>query len=502
MAQTINTNIASLNAQRNLNSSQSSLTTSLQRLSSGLRINSAKDDAAGLAISERFSTQIRGLNQATRNANDGISLAQTAEGALSEVANNLQRIRELSVQSANATNSSSDRQALQAEVTQRLAEIERVASQTNFNGLRVLDGTFGSSQFQVGANAGETIAVNLSQGVKTNQIGQVATATSTAGVDANALSGSGTIKLGTSGTEVTIAASVAGPAGATAGQTAGSAFSKAAAINAAGIGGLTVTAQTNVEFVIGATTGTGAGDAYSLVINGENIFSTYNQNTNGVLTTQQITDAINANSGKTGVTAALSGTNLRLSAADGRDITIGQTLGASAGGGISAGIGGTSTVNGVEFRDGAIGTVASASRNGGTLSFSSTENITLTGDGVAYGFAAANNVIAKDTKTISGVDISTVSGANDALRRMDAALSTVNSIRGNLGAIQNRFESTISNLQTSSENLSASRGRIIDADFATETANLTRGQILQQAGTAMLAQANSLPQGVLSLLRG
>ncbi len=506
MAQVINTNIASLNAQRNLTRSQDELQTSLQRLSTGLRINSAKDDAAGLAIGERFTAQIRGLNQASRNANDGISLAQTAEGALGEVTNNLQRIRELAVQSANSTNSSSDRAALNQEVQQRIAEIDRIAGQTAFNGLKVLDGTFGTSQFQVGANAGETISVNLSQGVKASQMGQVAKATSTAEVNTTALSGAGTIQVG-SASAVTIGASVAGNA---AGQTAGSAYAKAEAINAAGISGLTATADNNVEFGIADTTGTSATDAYSLAINDVDIFNGYDQAANGVLTSQQIADAINAQSSNTGVTASLNGANLRLSAEDGRDIAIGQTLGGGAGGGLTAGAGGSSTVNGVTYRDGTLGTFANATSggtdtateiNGGTLSFVASENIVITGDGDDMGFGAANVTIAKDTNTMSSVKVDTVVNANDAISRVDAALTTVNSLRATLGAVQNRFESTISNLGASVENLSAARSRIQDADFAAETANLTRSQILQQAGTAMLAQANSLPQNVLSLLQ-
>lgn len=505
MALTINTNVASLNAQRNLNTSQTSLATSLQRLSSGLRINSAKDDAAGLAISERFSAQIRGLNQATRNANDGTSLAQTAEGALAEVANNLQRIRELAVQSANGTNSASDRTALNQEVQQRLAEVERISTQTNFNGLKVLDGTFGSTAFQVGANAGETISVNLSQGTRTTQIGQLATATSTVETTVTALSGSGTIKVGSSAA-VTIGASVAGTAN---GQTVGSAYAKATAINAASVPGLTATAENNVEFGVAATVGGSTGDTYSLTINGTAIFAPATSIATTNITAQQITDAINANSSTTGVTAAISGGNLRLSAADGRDIIVGQDLSASVTGGISAGSGGSSTVNGVTFRDGQLDTVANAGAfsataaavNGGTLTLSAQDEITITGGGADMGYAAANVTIARDTTTISSVDVLSVANANNTLKRMDAALTTVNGIRATLGAIQNRFESVTANLQASSENLSASRGRILDADFAMETANLSRTQILQQAGTAMLAQANALPQNVLSLLR-
>jgi len=511
MPQIVNTNIASLNAQRSLNKSQSALQTSLQRLSSGLRINSAKDDAAGLAISERFTTQINGLNQAVRNSNDGISLAQTAEAALGEVTNNLQRIRELSVQSANSTNSSSDRAALQQEVAQRVAEIERISSTTSFNGLKVLDGSFGTSQFQVGANAGETISVNLSQGTKSTQIGQLATSTSSVEVTQTALSGSETIKVG-SNTAATIGVSTAGTA---VGQTDSSAYAKKQAIDAAGIAGLTTTATNTIELTIGATTTTGtAGTAvgtstYSLKLNDVDIFASFDQSTGDVLTAQQITDAVNAQSTTTGVTAVLNGADLQLTAEDGRDIIIGQTAGTGTAGGLSAGAG--TTVDGIVYRAGTIDTVANAdagagtetatATNGGTITLSATENIVLSGDGDDLGFATAAFTIAKDTTTLATADISTVVGANDAIQRVDSALTSVSTLRSTLGAIQNRFESTVSNLTASSESLSAARSRIQDADFAAETAALTRAQILQQAGISILSQANTLPQSALSLLQ-
>jgi flagellin len=505
MALVINTNVQSLNAQRNLTTSQSSMATALQRLSSGLRINSAKDDAAGLAISDRFTTQIRGLNQAVRNSSDGISLAQTAESALGELTNNLQRIRELAVQAANSTNSASDRAALDLEVQQRLAEIDRIASQTSFNGQKVLDGTFGTANFQVGANAGETISVSLSQGVRTSQIGQIARQTSANEVTTAALSGTATIAVG-SNAAVTVGASTAGTA---AGQNAGSAYAKARAINAASIPGLTVQATNTIELVAAVTTGTAVGDAYSLTINGQVIFGAFNQNTGGVLSAQQITDAINAQSSTTGVTAALTGPDLRLTAADGRDIIVGQTYGGAAGGGLSAGGGGATTINGITYRNGTLGTVAQATANsttdaavnGGTLTFSANANIVMVGDGLLMGFAAADNTIALDTSTIASVNVTTVVNANNTMQRVDAALTSVSTLRSTFGAIQNRFESTISNLAAVSENLEASRSRILDADFAAETATLTRAQILQQAGIAILAQANAAPQSVLALLQ-
>ena len=298
MALSINTNVASLNAQRNLNRSQGLLNQSLERLSTGLRINSAKDDAAGLAISERFTTQIRGINQAVRNASDGISLSQTAESALGELTNNLQRIRELAVQSANATNSASDRSALNAEVQQRIAEIERIASQTSFNGRKVLDGTFGGAQFQVGANVGETISVNLTTGTRSNQIGQIASAVGTA-VTANALTDGGlTIATGT-GSAVSIGASVAGSLN---GQEADSAFAKLRAINDAGVAGLTATASNSSTATFGTVAAVTTDATYALTINGTAIYSGADNLAAGTsLTASDVAAQVNLFSSTTGV---------------------------------------------------------------------------------------------------------------------------------------------------------------------------------------------------------
>jgi flagellin len=516
MASIINTNIASLNAQRNLAMNQASLATTMQRLSSGLRINSAKDDAAGLAISDRFTTQIKGLNQAARNANDGISLSQTAEGALGEVSNNLQRIRELAVQSANATNSASDRAALDQEVQQRLAEIDRVASQTSFNGQKILDGTFGNATFQVGANVGDTIGINLNTSMRASQLGHIATASSTnaTGVGATALSGAGTIAVGSSA-PVTIGASVAGNL---AGQNAGSAYAKAVAINSASVPGLTVTATNHVAVSVAATTTTGTSGTptttatYSLTINGQAIFANFDSTTGSVLTAQQISDAINGQSTNTGVTAALNGGVLLLTAADGRDINIGQLEGAGVGGGLSAHalVAATATtpayqagVVGTTLADGAAAAANNATgTNSGQLTFAAQSNISIVGDASNMGLGAtANATIALDTISIATANVLTVAGSNNTIQRVDSALTSVSSLRSTFGAIQNRFESVISNLSTTAENLTASRSRIQDADFAVETANLSRSQILQQAGTAMVAQANQLPQGVLQLLK-
>lgn len=474
MAQFINTNVASLNAQRNLNKSQGMLNQSLQRLSTGLRINSAKDDAAGLAISERFTTQIRGLNQAMRNANDGISLAQTAEGAMGELTNNLQRIRELAVQSANVTNSASDREALDSEVQARIDEIDRISTQTSFNGLRVLDGSIGGATFQVGANVGETITLSLSTSTRSNAIGQIAT--DTGSVTNQALTDGGlTIAVG-SGDAVSVGVSASA-----------SAKDKADAINSAGVPGLTATAENDVSGAFTDITSAATGDTYSLEINGETIYNAFDifDDGGGTIDGSDVAAQINSYASRTGVSASFNATSneITLSTVDGRDIDVTETV----------------TDNGGGAAGGIVDTVASAAGvvSQGEITLTANDTISMTGEFAKLGLS---NAIALDNKTLDNVSVGTVSNANDAISRIDAALSTVNNFRADLGAIQNRLESTIFNLQTVSENLSASRGRIQDADFATETANLTKTQILQQAGVAMLAQANAAPQIALSLL--
>jgi flagellin len=471
MAQVINTNVMSLNAQRNLSTSGSALATSLQRLSSGLRINSAKDDAAGLAISERFTSQIRGLNQAVRNASDGISLSQTAEGALASIGNNLQRMRELSVQSANSTNSASDRAALQQEVAQLAAEIDRVATQTQFNGLNLLDGSFSAQQFQVGANAGQTITIASINSARTSALGQfqgfqltnqsIGTASDTAAAKSVTIGGT-TTSLGT---------------------IANDAKALAAAINSSGVAGLSATANaTTVAAGTSADNATASGSA-TVTVNGvaiavAGVDGALGQNRTNVVT------ALNAQSSVTGVVATDTGSGVSLTAADGRNITVAYAAGAFTG----------STV--ADFG------LAAAATTGATINVTYKAPAGVTGSVTWTGaFNPGPNAIAATGTAMSAVDISTLGGANAALTAIDAALTTVNSTRAQLGAIQNRFESTISNLQTTSENLSASRSRIQDADFAEETALLTRAQILQQAGTAILSQANSVPQNVLTLLR-
>jgi len=478
MAAFINTNTASLNAQRNLTASQSSLTTSLQRLSSGLRINSAKDDAAGLAISDRLTSQINGSNQAARNANDGISLAQTAEGDLAQIGNNLQRIRELAVQASNGSNSASDRASLNNEATQLISEIDRVASGSSFNGVKLLDGSFSAQSFQVGANnnANDRISIDTISSARANSLGVGSnssfstTVTGAAITSSTAFSATGLVING-------FTVGVSNSDGVSTASAAGSALAKANAINA-------VTGSTGVSAsVTGATltnTASTAG-AFSLQVNGVTVAGNTTTAT-GAISASEVAAAFNAVTAQTGVTATVTGATYKLTAADGRNIDISATTA----GGSGAATGTTS---------GAI-----------TLTSNSAAGITIGGAQATTAILGTGAQATAATATagagISSLNLSTASGAQAALASLDSALANVNSSRASLGAYQNRFSSAVTSLQTKTENLTASRSRIQDTDFASETASLTRGQILQQAGTAMLAQANSLPQGVLALLRG
>jgi flagellin len=690
MSSIINTNIASLNAQRNLSTSSSSLTTALQRLSSGLRINSAKDDAAGLAISQRMSSQIGGLNQAARNANDAISLAQTAEGALSGISDNLQRLRTLAVQSANATNSDSDRATIQTEVASLVAEIGRVAGTTEFNGIKLLDGSFSAQAFQVGANANQTISISMDS-AQTSKLGSTQSSSLTAYNNGTAL-GSGDLTLN----GVSVGASVAASDTASTGGASSSAIAKAAAINAVSAQtGVTATANANTLAGTSQTAGASTG---TITINGVATATITTGGVDAAADRAAVISAINAKSGQTGVVAVDGGTSasgISLVAADGRNISVSLTsatgnftagtlgVNATAAGAITYGtyslssnkaitVGGSASnlqnagltagtfstqtayaslktgtatafatgdftingvivgasvaasdtastgsnsasaiakaaaINAVKSQTGVTatvnantlsGTAQTAGASTGTITINgvTTGTITTTGsdasadraavisainaksgqtgvvavdggtsangislvaaDGrnisvsltsatgnftagtlgvtgtaagaITYGtytlssaktftvgagttgadmatigmLTAGNYGAGKTGQALSTIDVSTAAGANNAIVAIDNAISSINTSRANLGAIQNRFTSTISTLQSTSENLTAAKSRITDADFAAETANLTRGQILQQAGTAMLAQANGLPNGVLALLR-
>ncbi len=522
MGLSINTNVMSLNAQRNLGKSQNDLSKSMQRLSSGLRINSAKDDAAGLAISDRMTSQIRGLNQAVRNSNDGISLAQTAEGALQETTNILQRMRELSVQSANDTNSASDRSSLQAEVNQLKQEMTRISDTTSFNGKNLLDGSMTSAQFQVGANANQTISFGI-ESAKAADLGsniltstnddatgiQAATpaATDTSGgnnVTAQTLTivgpeGSGTVDVALNASANAIVGKV-NEATATTGV-------EATALTTATLSDLS--ADGTVSFDLQGTNSTAVG--ISATVTTDNLSS--------------LAQAINDQAGTTGITAKLSGDNksIELTQASGHDIKVADFVHSAAG---EAGTTATMNVTGSQTNDStgvalnpvtltdtatAAGTPDNNSANndstvvGGEISFSSSGSFNVSTDAIATAGSLFNNTVAgganvSTLSSIDNVDITTVEGSANAIQSIDGALMQVDNMRGELGAVQNRFESTIANLSNVSENLSAARSRILDADIAQETSAMTKNNILQQAGVSILAQANQAPQLALSLL--
>jgi flagellin len=473
----INTNVASLNAQRNLTNSTSSLSRSFQRLSSGLRINGAKDDAAGLAISNRLTAQIRGLNQAVRNTNDGISLAQTAEGALGETQNILQRIRELSVQSANDTNSASDRESLQAEVEQLTAEINRIGETTTFNNNKILDGSFLGASFHVGANSRETITVNVADGRATS-LGRQARNDGTV-VSAGVSIASGSLAVN----GVSIRGTVAADDTVSTTLNDGSAVAKAAAINDS-------TRFTGVRAIVNKSEDSNNADITNGVLNSVDFIRVNGETITGI-TVQNgdaddtLVNAINAVTDKTGVIASLNdASQLVLTAQDGRNIEVtASTVAAASITGLNSEVTGGSITLQAERQ---------VTINNGTANINAGTGFG-TGQGeFIYGVNNAN--------TVSTIDITSREGANLAIDIADVAIGQVSSIRADLGAVQNRLESTINNLNATAENLSAARSRILDADFASETAQFTRNQIIQQAGVSVLAQANQQPQVALSLL--
>jgi len=607
MPQVINTNIASLNAQRNLNASQGDANVALERLSSGLRINSAKDDAAGLAISERFQSQISGLNQAQRNANDGISLAQTAEGAMDEITNNLQRIRELAVQSANATNSISDRQALNQEVQQRIEEINRIAAQTSFNGLKVLDGTFATQTFQVGANAGETIAISGLDS-RGSQIGTILKPTSGLSNFSLGPGDPSETTLDISGLELAGSLTISGTIGGEDVSIAGASYADADALAAAlqteiqNGGGdlaevtvtvdgntLTITNPTSTDFPVtsfsisdasgvagntvdnsaGGTNIAGAGGTDTIDVSGLDFTN------GGTITFGGVDYPITAGSDFDDVAAEL---QAQLQTNEDPDLTVanaGGTLTITNGGAAAPGddvdpgtitiedgtgtpnnsVGGDLTsiaaaevitlekmfeagetydfnvdINGTPYSFEGMGSLSDivsqvnsksnetgiqanlnadndeiifSSQFGEPFSINIQADIDKDGtfDPATETLQAVTATVADDTIAVTDVDISTRDGADLAMIAIDYAIDTINGFRAQLGAVQNRFESTIANLATTSENLSASNSRIRDADFAAESAELARTQVLQQAGLSVLAQANARPQQVLQLLQ-
>ena len=384
MSLIVNTNLTSIVTQKYLSTTQSQLAQATQRLASGLRINSASDDAAGYAISQRLTAQVNGANTAVQNTNNAVSLAQTAQGSLAEITNNLQRVRELAVESANATNSTSDRQSLNNEAQQLLSEVDRVATTASFNGVKLLDGSFTSQQFQVGANAGDTITIGSISSANVAALGSVTSAT--------------------------------GQSSATSGITA-----------------------------LGAI---GAG---VLVINGTDVGNGIAAAGSSQTRVGQVVDAINASANTTGVNASFDAVNGKI-----------------------------------------------------VLTSSATIAVTGTDTGTATGFnaaAAGGSATASTSTGLTSLSLNSFAGASLAIQQIDSALNQINTSNASLGAYQNRFQSAVANLQSTSQNLTAARSTIQDADFAAETANETRASVLQQAGVAVLGQANSQPQQILSLLQ-
>jgi len=505
MPQFINTNITSINTVRTLDKSQAGLQVSMERLSSGLRINHARDDAAGMAIAEGMTSQIRGMNQAVRNTNDGISLVQTADGAMQGIAEKLQRVRELAVQSANGTNSSNDREAINLEVQALLNEVDRVAGAVEFNGNKLIDGTFIDKAFQVSHTKGDTISIGNIQNSslsglslsnsKAKQVGGAVLAAAvnsqTAGTALVGDGQAGNAKLAAGDITITKTGGSAVNVGAIAADS--SAVDIAATINLnTSLTGVTAT----------ATSATMTGDAVGTVVTSTAISSTtfdVNGTTVTVSSLSDTTSLANADSnlakvaseinGKTSThgvvasikegTGAAGSDELILTAADGRDIKIDNFTN--------------------EAEDITGFTTGSIARGGVTLSSDTAFTLTDAQTGASAALGLTAGVVATGGATKVSVD--TVSNANDTITRIDEALKSINTGRANLGAYQNRFEATVSDLKNNVENLSGARSRIQDADFAEETASLAKNQILQQAGMAMLAQANQLPQNVLSLLR-
>ena len=590
MAMTINTNVVSLNSQRNLGLSGSSLSTSMQRLSSGLRVNSAKDDAAGLAIAERMNATTKGLAVAARNANDGISLAQTAEGALGKVGDMLQRARELAVQSSNATNSADDRKALQAEVSQLMAEVDRVAKTTTFNGKNLLDGSFSGAVFQIGSNAGDNITVGALQNTKVDALSNATFgASKSAEVQVSDISSfdsaikSGDLKIRVGAKEAIDLGEIA----------AASSGTERMGQVVAAINGKTADTGVTAFLEDGDNGGkvlqlrSASGEAVSLqgfnkaqtgfgaeVTVGSAVTSAQYTAAVGALTALQTGDAaaFQALAANLATATPTFGANASLDA-------IATALGADAGsaefgaafGAFKAAVLGSledvdataafdwqvspdkvadlqkaatdfkSVLETSVLANGASNRKAVYDELDAVMKLSATDlsaataldnlNQALEDAGAAASFvpaagavtvdnldAARNAILGKVDEFMSGslgvqvseakvqkgldtLSVTTQAGAWEAIQKLDSAIDQVNAARGDLGALQTRFEKTVENIDIQNENISAARGRIVDADFATETANLSRSQILQQAGTAMVAQANQLPQNVLSLLR-
>jgi flagellin len=503
MPSVINTNVSSLLSQNSLSKNSSALSNAMERLSTGVRINSAKDDAAGLAIATRMTSEVRGLQVAVRNANDGISVAQTAEGSLGEITNILQRIRELAVQSANASNNDTDRSFLDTEAQQLIAETNRIGAQANFNGIKLLDGTFSAKTFQVGANAGETIIFNSISDSQATGLGSHDLLSSgdiikTGGFAKAAATGTGEIVNAVTAVTAgfTLSTDTARGGGASASITYAvnsSAKDVATAINnsAANVG-IAATAQTQAQLG-------------SLSAPGTVTFKLNNIAVSAVVTTTSdltsIVSAVNGLTGSTrGIVASFSDADkskLVLKSSTGENISISEFSSTAADAQTIVLKTGTDFAQPVTLTEG--GAAANSTVVTGEVNMTSTKGKITAAGGQANFLSSASAT--SSFLSVAGISLGSVSSSTKALSILDQALTSVNNTRAALGGLMNRFNASVSNQSTTIANLSASRSRILDADYAVETTNLAKAQIIQQAATAMLAQANQSSQSVLALLK-
>jgi flagellin len=491
MSLVLSTNYSSLVAQNSLSTSGGQLATALQQLSSGLRINTAADDAAGYAITQGMTSQINGLGVAARNANDGVSLTQTGSGALTEIVNDLQTMRDLAVQSLNATNSAQDRADLNQQFQQLSADIDNVAKTTNFNGVNLLDGTFQGSTFQIGPNAGQTITVSSVASARTSALGTSFSASLGGGaITAGTPLAAGDLSFQVGSSVYAVGAAVNGSNG----QTSDSAYAIANAINATSAG-ITATAAANVWTSAAAPTGVGANATAkgTFTINGATVTIAAGDLGNGAATdAAKVANDINAVSAVSGVSASLNASSeLVLTAQDGRNISVGAVVDGGGTTALTAALLGTTTFAG--------NTQAS------TISLSSSQTFTVGGNNPTHAGASLTGgtvvAVAATGTSIANADVLTVSGSNAALSSIDSAIQAVSATGAQLGAYQNRFQAAITGLNTDSTNLQSARSGIQDTDYAAATSALSKAQILQQASTAMVAQANTIPQNILTLLQ-
>ncbi|MBA6099894.1 MULTISPECIES: flagellin [Pseudomonas] len=473
MALTVNTNIASITTQGNLTKASNAQTTSMQRLSSGLRINSAKDDAAGLQIANRLTSQINGLGQAVKNANDGISIAQTAEGAMQASTDILQKMRTLALSSATGSLSAEDRKSNNDEYQALTAELNRISETTTFGGQKLLDGSYGTKAIQVGANANETINLSLdnvsAKSIGSQQVKSIGVAPSTTGV------GAGDIEVTGNGQTATVSIAAGDSA-------------KTIAKNMNGaIGGLTATASTEAKFTVKAAASTTPA-SFTMTVGGQDVKIV------GVTDTANLADQLKSNAAKLGISVSYDETKNELTVKSDTGENIEFSAGTDAGGVTIATKDGSGKYGTAEdLADGLIAT--------GAVNLDSAKGYALNGDGATGLFVATGTAVTSTKTTISNTDVTDSTNAQNALAVIDKAIGSIDSVRSGLGATQNRLQTTVDNLQNIQKNSTAARSTVQDVDFASETAELTKQQTLQQASTAILSQANQLPSSVLKLLQ-